>query len=337
MAKKRVVRRKRVHEGEEEFGYHPDTIHKVVGRWLGSADILLEGVKLRLYYFGINENSGEDAFPFHSHAYSEFLYTMAGEGVLIADAARPDVVEVCGPGHLHVARAGLRHGSRWKLGPGKVWRGLIIQFDLALPPCDGRPQNDLSLAQQFAPFYDFFFLQKRDTLQLPAPVHAEVVEMAERMNDWVRRHPEAAPAAIAGGAIELIGLFSSYLCAAGLACGKGIVMPLGTIERQLARAKELLEDPLLAQLPISEIARRVGMSLYHFIRAFGKAFAVPPQKYRHSVIMERASKMLIQTDQPIYLVAEHAGFANPSAFSKSFHKHFKKSPIAFRASYNRVV
>ncbi len=335
MAKKRIVARKPMHEGEEEFGFHPETIHKVAGRWLGSADLLLEQVKLRLYYFGLSENTGADMYPFHSHAYAEFLYTLEGEGLLLLREGAPREVEVCRAGHLHVARPGVRHASRWKLAPGKVWRGLILQFDLELlPQGEGVAEKDLSFAQQFAPFYDYFFLQMQNTLQVSPEVHADIAAESAHAHDWLRRYPEVAPAVILASSVKLFGLFSSFLCASGRALGKGIVLPLGNMDRQLARAKEMLSNPLLDEVPISDIARRAGMSLYHFIRAFAKAFAVPPQKFRRTVIMERASKKLIQTDEPIYLIAEQAGFANPSAFSKSFLKHFKKTPVDFRATFS---
>jgi hypothetical protein len=49
---------------------------------------------------------------------------------------------------------------------------------------------------------------------------------------------------------------------------------------RLCRGRELLQESLGTVLCVGDIARRCGMSEYHFIRQFAALFGVTPHQYR---------------------------------------------------------
>jgi two-component system response regulator YesN len=48
--------------------------------------------------------------------------------------------------------------------------------------------------------------------------------------------------------------------------------------------------------------------------------------------MEEAARLLRETDQKTYLIAEATGYSDPNYFSYVFKRHFGQSPSKFRAS-----
>lgn len=79
-----------------------------------------------------------------------------------------------------------------------------------------------------------------------------------------------------------------------------------------------LEDPL----PMSDIARRVGMSVRQIERLFLRHLDQPPHRHYFTLRMRKARNLLSQTDMPITAIAMACGFAAPSHFSKKYREQF---------------
>ncbi|MBU0677369.1 MAG: AraC family transcriptional regulator [Verrucomicrobia bacterium] len=318
-------------EGMEQPEDLQESIHKLEGRWFGDARAVFEGVEVKLIYFGINEHVGTDTFEAHAHPFSELFYTSSGEGLL----TRGDREEPCRGGHIYIARPGEEHASAWRVVNDEPWRASIFQFDIGLSD-DLHIDSDLSLAQQFAPFYSYFFLQRNDSYQLPPVDHVSVEQYAECVLRTMRERPASGPACIIGLWLFLVSVISESLRRSGTAQGTGAILQPTDKERLLFKAKKLLEDPACDDIDIAGISQKAGMSSYHFIREFGHMFGISPQKYRHAVMMGRAGKVLTQTDDSVSAIAERYGYADASSFSKSFRKHFGVSPQQYRSSWSKL-
>lgn len=68
-----------------------------------------------------------------------------------------------------------------------------------------------------------------------------------------------------------------------------------------------------------DLARRAGLSTYHFIRLFKAAFGVTPHAYVVQSRVDRALRALL-AGEPAYLVATRAGFVDESHMAR----HFKR-------------
>jgi AraC family transcriptional regulator len=79
------------------------------------------------------------------------------------------------------------------------------------------------------------------------------------------------------------------------------------------------------------LAGLVGLSVYHFCRAFKAATGDPPHRWRLLRRMERARELLQATDWPIGHIATAVGYAETAAFSSAFRRVVGCSPRAFRA------
>jgi AraC family transcriptional regulator len=104
----------------------------------------------------------------------------------------------------------------------------------------------------------------------------------------------------------------------------------GLPEASLRTALAYVGDNLAEDLGLAEIAREVHMSPYHFSRMFKLSTGLSPHQYVIRQRIERAKALLTNTDLPVGVVAQEAGFASPSHFAQQFRRLVGVSPRSFR-------
>lgn len=104
----------------------------------------------------------------------------------------------------------------------------------------------------------------------------------------------------------------------------------GLSQHKLRWAIEYINENLEKDLKLSEIAAIVGMSQYHFVRMFKQSTGLPPHRYLVERRLEKAKRLLAETDLPIAEIVYCVGFANQSSFTKVFRKHTLITPKAYR-------
>ena len=98
--------------------------------------------------------------------------------------------------------------------------------------------------------------------------------------------------------------------------------------KRLALARDLLEAEELAA-PIAVVARRAGISPYHFIRVFEATFGVTPHRYRTDIRLTRARQLLAQ-GAPVTQVCMQLGFSSLGSFSALFARHVGEAPSRYQ-------
>lgn len=124
-----------------------------------------------------------------------------------------------------------------------------------------------------------------------------------------------------------IQLVRRYSCLKDVAIRKGGMAP-----NKLRRALEFISDKLEQQqgIPLEVVAREVGMSRYHFSRVFKESMGLSPINYIVRQRIERAKKLLAETELPIADIALQAGFSGQSHFTTFFRKLVGLTPRSFR-------
>ena len=103
--------------------------------------------------------------------------------------------------------------------------------------------------------------------------------------------------------------------------------------RRINSGKAYIDANYLNTIDIKDAAAFCCLSEYHFFRLFRKVFGLSPYQY---VIRKRlfyAKCWLKEKHGTIADVALISGFANTSAFSKAFKKHFGISPSLFVSNF----
>lgn len=96
--------------------------------------------------------------------------------------------------------------------------------------------------------------------------------------------------------------------------------------RRLVRARELLADDTLT---VREIAARVRLSPFHFIRVFGALFGDTPHQFRTRVRVDRA-KALLARGTSVTDACMDVGFASIGSFSALFTRWVGTPPSSYR-------
>ena len=107
---------------------------------------------------------------------------------------------------------------------------------------------------------------------------------------------------------------------------------VGIVDRRLRRAIEFMHDHCARELSLAEIAAAAYLSEFHFARLFKKITGATPHAYLGALRIERARKLLAETDLAIIEVGARVGYNSQSHFTKIFREATGITPHAFRVA-----
>ena len=96
------------------------------------------------------------------------------------------------------------------------------------------------------------------------------------------------------------------------------------------RAVELISRRVGEEPSVTELARMVGLSEYHFIRVFRQVMGVTPRQYIIISRMNHARYLLKTTALPVGEIAAMAGYVSESMFTAAFRRTQGMTPTQYR-------
>lgn len=99
---------------------------------------------------------------------------------------------------------------------------------------------------------------------------------------------------------------------------------------QVRKAQQIVQDRLAEEVRLEELAAAVGLSTFHFARAFRQSTGVPPHRYQTLTRLERARDMLAKTDLGVLHIAIAIGYESGQALARAFRREYGCSPAEFR-------
>jgi AraC family transcriptional regulator len=98
---------------------------------------------------------------------------------------------------------------------------------------------------------------------------------------------------------------------------------LGLIDQHISAEGE-------GRIAVRQIAREVGLSYFHFSRAFKRALGISPNDYIAEKRIEHAKKLITETNPAISEIALPSGFSSQSHFTTSFRRLTGLTPTSFK-------
>lgn len=104
--------------------------------------------------------------------------------------------------------------------------------------------------------------------------------------------------------------------------------------KKIKKAVDYMEKSFLEEYTdIKMLADMCEISTSRFTRIFKNIFATTPTKYMNSLRIERAKKLLAETELQITIVSEMSGFSSTYYFSRLFKQTTGVSPLKYRESH----
>lgn len=99
---------------------------------------------------------------------------------------------------------------------------------------------------------------------------------------------------------------------------------------RIAAAARLIEEHYEEPLTIADIAARVGLSRYHFLRLFSATLGMTPYQYLLNRRLRAAAHRLRADRRSVLEAALSSGFGDLSEFTRRFRRTFGQTPTSYR-------
>jgi AraC family transcriptional regulator len=106
----------------------------------------------------------------------------------------------------------------------------------------------------------------------------------------------------------------------------------GLTGRKVRLLADFIDAHIERGLAIAELASLAGLSTFHFARAFKQTTGRTPHQFVLLRRLDRARRMLVDTELSIADIAATCGFADQAHLARSFRKQFGAPPTAIRAA-----
>jgi AraC family transcriptional regulator len=101
--------------------------------------------------------------------------------------------------------------------------------------------------------------------------------------------------------------------------------------RRVTEVLRFIEANVAEKMSLASMARRAGMSAYHFLRIFRQIVGLTPHQFVLRARLHRAALLLKRSDQPVSTIALDAGFEDLSTFNRRFRSVMGVAPGTYRA------
>ena len=103
----------------------------------------------------------------------------------------------------------------------------------------------------------------------------------------------------------------------------------------VARAVRLINRGTLDHESVEDLAARLGIGARHLNRLFQQHLHASPVQVAQTVRVQRAKRLLDETDWPMTAIALHAGFGSLRRFNTVFAQVYRRPPSEIRRVHRR--
>ena len=113
--------------------------------------------------------------------------------------------------------------------------------------------------------------------------------------------------------------------------GQGLPTARGLLDNaRLKRVLAYIEDHLVEQMTVADLADIACLSIFHFTRAFTAAMGVPPHRYLSQRRLETARLLIAARKHSLSAIAQDCQFSSQSSFTRAFRRATGMTPAEFR-------
>jgi AraC-like DNA-binding protein len=102
---------------------------------------------------------------------------------------------------------------------------------------------------------------------------------------------------------------------------------------RVLKARSIIYDNINNEINVSDIAREVALSEFHFYRVFKKTFGLSPYQFYINKKLDHSIHLIKNSEGSLSDIAYGQGFTNLSTFSRAFKTHFGLAPIEYKKQF----
>src|SRR5262245_61206173 len=106
------------------------------------------------------------------------------------------------------------------------------------------------------------------------------------------------------------------------------------LRTSVERALRLIEDGALDEGSVEDLAERLGVGARHLRRLLQKHLGASPVQVAQTTRVQRAKRLLDETDLSMSEIAAHAGFGSLRRFNTVFAEVYRRPPTEIRRARN---
>lgn len=106
---------------------------------------------------------------------------------------------------------------------------------------------------------------------------------------------------------------------------------------QIKIAMKMMEDTATPDTMLADVAARLGISVTHFIKAFGNSVGVSPYHWFIERRIVRSMTLMEDATLPLAKIATECGFADQSHFTKTFSRLIGMPPGRWRRGRSMML
>lgn len=184
-------------------------------------------------------------------------------------------------------------------------------------------RDSIAAVRSGYPVFDFKWLQERSFFN---PLIRSVID---RLWD-IAEQGDAVSRLYADGAAML--LVAELLRMADM---PPVIHRGGLAPWQLRRATEMITASAGVDIPLATLASEVGLSPFHFARAFKTSTGLPPHAWQRARRIDLAKALLETSDLPVTEIALEVGYESSQALARLFQRSVGVSPSQWRRDHRR--
>jgi AraC family transcriptional regulator len=159
----------------------------------------------------------------------------------------------------------------------------------------------------------------------PISLVANVVELLEVARDEFERDREASKASITQATFMLRSELQRHEAATKADAGTGELAGW-----QIQRLRTYIDGHLSETIHVKDLGGIARRSTAHFCRAFKRTFGQTPHAYVTARRLERAKRLMLESEEQLSVIALLCGFTDQAHLSKLFRQHTGETPGAWR-------
>ncbi|KZE77027.1 AraC family transcriptional regulator [Paenibacillus jamilae] len=273
-------------------------------------------------YPSVEQLNGNSILESHWHEEMEFIVVEQGSAIFQTDMVYTEVSE----GEALFVNSGELHAGYLQKSPRCVFSAVVFHPDML----HSRTQDTVQ-TQFIEPF-----INKK---LIPPPhirgAHPWEQELLKALKCIITSHEQNAPARELATKAQLYNIIACLFPHMTPANGEDVIMAsqrnkVERIKKALAYINSHAHEPIR----LREISDEIGMSEGHFCRFFKQMVQKSPIEYINYQRIQKACRLLEQSDRKVVDIALDVGFENLSYFIATFKKWNSLTPSQYRKQYD---